>query len=132
MANGRMLVRPTALDARGRAMEIAAELGPLGPVAVRRLFGGAGLSVDQVTFAMVIKGALYLRVDDATRPLFEAEGASPFTYQTRDREVTVASYYEAPDAVIEETETLRTWAARALAAARAAAKPKRGRKRPAT
>lgn len=31
MATGRMPARPTALDARGRAMEIAAQLGASGP-----------------------------------------------------------------------------------------------------
>lgn len=96
-----------------RAQEIAAELRPLGVVTVSRLFGGAGLKLDGVQFALVLGGVLYLRVDEASRGAFEAAGSKPFTYTARGRTVTVASYYEAPAATLDDPETLRPWALRA-------------------
>ena len=39
-------------------------LAPLGRVRTRRMFGGHGLYVDDVFIALVMRGRLYLKVDD--------------------------------------------------------------------
>jgi len=118
--------------ARARALDVADQLTGLGAVTVGRFFGGAALLIEGLQFAFVIKGSLYLRVDAETRPEFEARGAEPFRYTGRSGLVTVASYYEAPDDIAEDTEALRRWAARAHRAAclAAAKKPRRTLKRP--
>lgn len=36
---------------------------PFGPVTIRRMFSGFGISADGVTFALVIRDAIYLRTD---------------------------------------------------------------------
>jgi DNA transformation protein and related proteins len=97
-------------SARDRALDIADQLQAMGPITVSRFFGGAGLLLDGVQFAFVIKGALYLRVDDASRAAFEALGAAPFLYAGRSREVTVASYYEVPEEIAEDPDELCRWA----------------------
>ncbi len=43
----------------------------------------------------IIGSTLYLRVGDATRSDFEAEGAHPFKYMTQKGEVTVRKFYTA-------------------------------------
>jgi DNA transformation protein len=106
--------------ARERALEIAEGLTGMGPVTVSRFFGGAALSAGGVQFGFVSKGSLYLRVDEESRRDFEARGAAPFTYSGRSKAVKVASYYEAPDDIIEDSEELNRWAARAYSAARSA------------
>jgi DNA transformation protein len=106
-----------AATARDLALDIAGRIDGLGPVGVRRFFAGAALLADGVQFGFVMKGTLYLRVDDASRPDFEALGARPFCYAGGSKIVTVASYYEAPDDVLEDAEELRGWAARAHRAA---------------
>ncbi|MGO8918143.1 MAG: TfoX/Sxy family protein [Stellaceae bacterium] len=113
--------------ARARALEIADHLDGLGPVTVSRFFGGAALLLDGVQFAFVIKGSLYLRVDEASRSVFEALGAAPFSYAGRSGPVTVASYYEAPDEVVDDPDELRRWAARSRQAALVALTPRRKR-----
>ena len=104
-------------QAREQAAEIAERIGIVGPITVTRFFGGAGLSIDGVQFAFVMKGSLYLRVDDASRPHFERHRSEPFRYHTGARSVTVASYYEVPSEVIDNRDALADWALRARDAA---------------
>jgi TfoX/Sxy family transcriptional regulator of competence genes len=113
------------LSARERALEIADRLDALGPVTVSRFFAGASLIADGVQFGFVMKGSLYLRVDDRSRTAFEALGAAPFAYAGRSKAVTVASYYEAPSEIVDDPDRLSRWAAEAHRAAVTA----RGRRR---
>jgi DNA transformation protein and related proteins len=54
-----------------------------GPIAVRAMFGGAGIYADGLMFALVVDDVIYLKADDGTMPAFEQEGMSPFTYTAR-------------------------------------------------
>jgi DNA transformation protein len=92
-----------------------------GPVTIRRMFSGFGISADGITFALALRGGLYLRADDTTIPRFEAEGAKPFQYQTRTKTVTVGSYWQLPEHLYDDPEELTDWAKAALAAAQRAA-----------
>src|ERR1700687_4491651 len=100
-----------------------------GPVTIRRMFSGFGISADGTNFALALRGGLYLRADEQTIPRFEAEGSKPFQYQTRAKTVTVASYWQAPERLYDDPEELTDWARAALAAAQRAAIRKAPRKR---
>ena len=100
-----------------------------GPVAVRRMFSGFGVSADGTNFALVLRGAIYFRADQQTIARFEAEGSAPFQYQTRAKTITVASYWQLPERLYDDPEELATWARASLAAAERAANAKRSRKR---
>jgi len=100
-----------------------------GPVTIRRMFSGFGISADGTNFALALRNGLYLRVDDQTIPQFEAEGSRPFQYQTRSKMVTVNSYWELPARLFDDPEELSGWAKAALGAAQRAAIRKRPRKR---
>ena len=54
-----------------------------GPVTIRRMFSGFGISADGTNFALALRSGLYFRADEATIPQFEAEGSRPFSYQTK-------------------------------------------------
>jgi DNA transformation protein and related proteins len=54
-----------------------------GPVTIRKMFSGFGISADGTNFALALRAGLYFRADDQTIPQFEAEGSKPFQYQTR-------------------------------------------------
>ena len=101
-----------------------------GPVTIRRMFSGFGISVDGTNFALALRGGLYMRADGETIPRFEAEGSKPFQYQTRSKTVTVASYWQLPERLYDDPEELTGWARAALAAAERAtlAKRPKGRK----
>ena len=100
-----------------------------GPVTIRRMFSGFGISVDGVNFALALRAGLYFRADEATIPQFEAEGSKPFQYQTRAKTVTVNSYWQLPARLFDDSEDLSVWARAALAAAQRAALKKRPKAR---
>jgi DNA transformation protein len=98
-----------------------------GPVAIRRMFSGFGISADGTNFGLALRGGLYLRADDRTIARFEAEGSKPFQYQTRTKTVTVGSYGQLPVRLYDDPEELTEWARAALAAAQRAALGKRAK-----
>jgi DNA transformation protein len=96
-----------------------------GPVTIRRMFSGFGISADGTNFALALRSGLYFRADERTIPQFEAEGSTPFSYQTRAKTVTVNSYWQLPARLFDDSEELSVWARLALAAAQRAALRKR-------
>jgi DNA transformation protein len=81
-----------------------------GPVAIRRMFSGFGISADGTNFALALRGGLYLRADEQTIPQFEAEGSKPFQYQTRAKTVVVNSYWQLPERLYDDPEEMTGWA----------------------
>jgi DNA transformation protein len=100
-----------------------------GPVTIRPMFSGFGISADGINFAMALRAGLYFRADDQTIPQFEAEGSQPFQYQTRTKTVTVSSYWQLPARLFDDPDELTGWARAALAAAQRAAVKKRPKAR---
>jgi DNA transformation protein and related proteins len=100
-----------------------------GPVTIRRMFSGFGISADGTNFALALRAGLYFRADEETIPEFEAEGSKPFQYQTRAKTVTVNSYWQLPARLFEDPQELTGWARAALAAAQRAALRKRPKAR---
>ncbi|MBI5264911.1 MAG: TfoX/Sxy family protein [Bradyrhizobium sp.] len=96
-----------------------------GPVTIRRMFSGYGISVDGTNFALALRAGLYFRADQETIPDYEAEGSQPFQYQTRAKAVVVNSYWQLPARLFDDSEALAGWARAALAAAQRAALKKR-------
>jgi DNA transformation protein len=93
-------------------------LAPFGPVTVKRLFGGSGISADGLTFALVFDGAIFLKVDDETIPDFEREGSRPFVYTRAKSKGRVGkaslSYWRLPERLYDDPDELAVWARRAF------------------
>jgi DNA transformation protein len=85
-------------------------------LSIRRMFGGAGVSSGGVMFAIVDDDELWLRADDESRALFEAEGLEQFTYPMKG-ELMPMSYWRAPADVWDDADSARRWAHAALEAA---------------
>ncbi|MET4390742.1 DNA transformation protein [Bradyrhizobium sp. F1.4.3] len=96
-----------------------------GPVTIRKMFSGYGISADSINFALALRAGLFFRADEQTIPNFEAEGSKPFQYQTRAKTVTVNSYWQLPARLFDDSEELAQWARAALAAAQRAKVKKR-------
>jgi DNA transformation protein len=92
-----------------------------GPVTIRRMFSGFGISAEGTNFALALRSGVYLRADEQSIARFEAEGSKPFQYQTKARTVTVNSYWQLPERLYDDPEELTGWARAALAAAQRAA-----------
>lgn len=112
-------------------------LAGLGPVNVRRMFGGAGVYLDGVMFALVADDVLYFKADAKTQVSFEEEGLKPFVYTAKNGRRTVMSYWRVPERLYDEPEEMVAWARVALAVARSAqaasaktVRPRGGRRKP--
>ena len=102
------------------------QLAPLGPVTLRRMFGGGGVYTDGLMFGLVADDVLFLKVDDGNRAIFQAEGSVPFVYEAKGKSVTM-SYWRLPERLYDEPEDLLTFARAALGAARRGAKSPKGK-----
>jgi len=96
-----------------------------GPVTIRKMFSGHGISADGINFALSLRAGLFFRADEVTIPDFEAEGSKPFQYSTRAKTVLVNSYWELPARLFDDSAELAQWARAALAAAQRAKVKKR-------
>jgi DNA transformation protein and related proteins len=103
-------------------------LNAAGRVSPRRMFGGFGLSVEEMNIALIISDVLYLKVDAESRAQFERAGGVPFSYDKKDGTVGVMSYFTAPDEAMESPAEMAHWARLAMAAARRAAAGKSAKK----
>lgn len=88
----------------------------LGPVQIRRIFGGHGVFHDGLMCALVIRDTLYLKCDAQTQPHFEALGLEPFTYERQGQRLPM-SYRLAPETVFEDRAEAALWSRRAFEAA---------------
>jgi len=104
-------------------------LARFGPVVAKKMFGGLGLYLDSLFFALVSKNVLYFKVDDINRPDFEEAGMEPF--RPYDDKPYSMGYYEVPPDVLEDDGALISWAQKAFDAAvrGQAKKPKKKRKK---
>ena len=82
----------------------------------RRMFGEVGLYSGDTFFALLADDVLYFKVDDASRPDFEARGMPPF--RPYGEGGASMQYYQLPEEVFEDPEVLRSWAERAIGIAR--------------
>jgi DNA transformation protein len=107
---------------------------PFGDVAVKRMFGGAGLYADGLMFGLVFDEVIYLRADAASRADFKREGSAPFVYPlAKTRGHASRHFWALPQRLYDDPEDLAAWAGRALAiaASRKRAPPQRTRRPPA-
>lgn len=90
----------------------------LGPVQIRRMFGGQGVYRDDLMFALVASGELYLKTDDESVAFFRDSGSRAFSYGTRDGSRTLTSYWLMPESALEDPDEAAELGRMAVAAAR--------------
>ena len=91
-------------------------LGPFGTVGARRMFGGHGVYLDGLMFAIVSGDTLYLKADEMNRIEFEQAGCEVFGYARKGKRATL-SFFRAPEDAMESPELMLPWARTAYAAA---------------
>ena len=88
----------------------------LGPIRIRRMFGGHGVFHEGVMFALVADDVVYLKSDAALAERYAADGLEPFRYDKGGKSV-VMSYHEAPEIIFEDFERATELAREAFAIA---------------
>jgi DNA transformation protein and related proteins len=102
---------------------------PFGEVAVKRMFGGAGVYAEGLCFAIESGGNVFLKVDALSQADFTAAGSSPFIYVARGKPMPT-SFWRLPAIAHEQADELRRWASLGLEAARRAAEARAKAKKP--
>lgn len=75
---------------------------PLGEVSWKKMFGGAGVFVDGSMFGLIdTEAQLHLKADDSNRIQFEAAGSVKHGRMP---------YYTVPSEVLNDEDTLVSWA----------------------
>jgi DNA transformation protein len=114
------------------------ELAPLGTIRRKRLFGGAALDCDGISFAILAFDAVWFKADGETDALWDAIGAERFSVERKSGKVQTLNFRRIPDEAYDDADALREWAALAIAAGRRAlpgklaAKARRRKTRPAS
>lgn len=107
---------------------------PMGPVQVKRMFGGAGGYADGLMFLLIADDTIYLKADDALKVELEAIGCGPFLWVPesgpRKGEQLPLGYWKLPDDALDDPDLAAEWGRKALTVAKrkAAEKRKPGKK----
>ena len=98
----------------------------IGPVYAKSMFGGHGIFLDGLMFALIADSVLYLKADKETVNEFIDRDLEAFTYNKKGKQLKMR-YYQAPDEVLEDSEIMNLWASNAYSVALRAAslKPKK-------
>lgn len=100
----------------------------LGPVEIKRMFGGAGLYLGDACFAIIVDERIMMRGDEALGPEFVAAGSEQWVYSNKTRGDVAMPYWNLPESAIDDPEEAVAWARKSLAPAEASAAKKRAAK----
>ncbi|MEZ4523548.1 MAG: TfoX/Sxy family protein [Thermomicrobiales bacterium] len=93
------------------------QLEDAGAITHRAMFGGYGIWESGDMFALISSDStLYFKVDDETRPRYQAAGSEQFR---------TMPYWSVPADLLEDREQLLDWAEEAVAVGHATASKKR-------
>lgn len=99
----------------------------LGPLEIKRMFGGAGVYAHGRMFALLDDGTVWLKADGVNAPLLQAAGSHQFTYPTKDGEMTLG-YWSLPEGALDDADEAVDWARQSIDAALRKATARKPRK----
>jgi DNA transformation protein len=88
----------------------------LGPVTIKRMFGGKGIYFEGVIFALEVDGEILLKGDDRTAPAFEGTGSRQWAYDGKGKPVKMP-YWSIPDDAFDDPDEMARWVRLAFDAA---------------
>jgi DNA transformation protein and related proteins len=95
----------------------------LGPVSIRKLFGGKGIYYDDVIVAIELRGELMLKGDAILAPELEAEGCTQWTYShAKTGKLVSMPYWTVPDGAVDDPDVMADWARKSFEAGRRTAR----------
>ena len=98
-------------------VEIEEMFAALGPVTIKRMFGGKGIYHRGLIVAIELRDEILLKADGVTAPAFEAAGARRWVYEGRKGRVVGMPYWSIPDGAPDEPDAMAHWVRLAFEAA---------------
>ena len=105
----------------------------LGPIEIKRMFGGAAVYSHGLIFALLDDGVVWLKVDEVNAPGLAGAGARQFTYPTKDGKEMTMAYWSLPESALDDPDEAADWARQSIDAAlrkAAAKKPRKPKPKP--
>jgi DNA transformation protein len=104
------------------------QLATAGRVTPRAMFGGVGLYLDGLFFALIDDDTLFFKTDERTRERYQKADSKPFCPYP-DQPDQSMGYWQVPAEVLEDSDELAAWAREAMgvALAKKNRRPTRGR-----
>ncbi len=100
----------------------------LGPIEIKRMFGGASVYSAGLIFALLDDGVVWLKADEINAPLLVAAGARQFTFPTKAGETMTMAYWSLPESAMDDPDEAVAWARQSIDAALRKAAAKKPRK----
>jgi DNA transformation protein len=95
----------------------------VGPVTIKRLFGGKGIYVDGMIVACYLRDELMLKGDNEAAPLYEAAGSRRWTYtHNKSNKPVSMPYWPIPPEALDDPDEAAKWIRIAVEAARRSGK----------
>lgn len=90
----------------------------VGPVTIKRMFGGKGVYVDGQIVAVDLRGEMMLKGDDEAGALYEASGSRrwAYTHNKTGKEVKMP-YWSVPEDAWDDPDEMEKWVRVAVEAA---------------
>ena len=89
----------------------------VGPVAIKRRFGGKGIYVDGRIIAVELDGELMLKGDAEAGPLYEEAGSRQWTYgHSKSGKPVAMPYWPIPSGAFDDPDEAEKWARIAVGA----------------
>jgi DNA transformation protein len=87
----------------------------VGPVSIRKMFGGKSIYRDGLIFAIDLDDELMLKADETSAPDFVAAGCRQWVYtHSRTGRVTPMPYWSIPDEAMDDPDEMTPWARKAI------------------
>lgn len=93
----------------------------LGPVTIKRMFGGKGIYHSGLIVGLEVDGEVLLKADKQSAPDFSGAGSTQWTYDGKNKPVAMP-YWSIPDEALDDPDELKRWTKKAFEAAKRAAK----------
>jgi len=83
----------------------------LGPVSIRKMFGGKGIYHEGVIVAIELRGDIMLKADAMLAPEFENAGCKQWTYaHAKNGKQVSMPYWTVPDGAMDDPDEMAFWA----------------------
>lgn len=105
------------------ASYVTEQLGFLGPISNRSIFGSIGIFIDERLLGIVSEDRLYLHTGPSNREDYLSRGCAQFKPYPNAFDLTT-DHHQVPEEIVQDSTQLKEWGARALKAAVEAARLK--------
>ncbi|MBO3760604.1 TfoX/Sxy family protein [Ciceribacter sp. L1K22] len=81
----------------------------LGPVTIKRMFGGKGIYHHGVIIAIDLFDEIMLKADTESGPQFAEAGATQWVYQREGKSPVAMPYWTIPDGAYDDPDEMAKW-----------------------